>query len=47
MRLEECWEGRMNIVERGGAAQGRMGAEGVVFGEGEGEIGSEGGDGVG
>jgi hypothetical protein len=47
MRLEECWEGRMNIVERGGAAQGRMGAEGVVFGEGEGEIVSEGGDGVG
>ncbi len=27
--------------------EGRMGAEGVVFGEGEGEIGSEGGDGVG
>jgi hypothetical protein len=24
--LEEGWEGRMNIVERGGALQGRMGA---------------------
>ncbi len=63
----------MNIVERGGALQGRMGAarlaqhrteqnrlstpietlasqdpiRQVVFEEGEGEIGSEGGDGVG
>jgi hypothetical protein len=26
MRVEEGWEGRMNIVERGGALQGRMGA---------------------
>jgi hypothetical protein len=73
MRLEEGWEGRMNIVERGGALQGRMGAarlaqhrteqsrlstsietlasqypiRQVVFEEGEGEVGSEGGDGVG
>jgi len=46
MRLEESWEGSMNIVERGGTAQGRMGAEAVVFGEGEGEVGSEIGDGV-
>jgi hypothetical protein len=63
----------MNIVERGGALQGRMGRPGlpnteaeqnrlstpietlasqdpirqVVFEEGEGEIGSKGGDGVG
>jgi len=76
--LEEGWEGRMNIVERGGALQGRMGAarlaqhrteqsraeqsrlstsietlasqypiRQVVFEEGEGEVGSEGGDVVG